>query len=118
MIGFILHILISCLRQLLFKTRRSKFGIKPLDDVLRGHLDLSINITHGEITLDKNPKELQRDHIFPGLKHEKAASSCEMVNHYANFHFLRINDSGAILDENSTSLHKALDNLHSQRSNK
>ena len=54
---------------------RREYGVKSLDGILRRHLDLALNIAHGGITLDKNPEELQRDHIFPksklgGLKSE------------------------------------------------
>src|SRR4051794_27292224 len=72
---------------------RREYGIKSLDDLLRRHLDLALNIAHGGITLDKNPEELQRDHIFPKSKLEKAGYPSELVNHYANFHFLRGSDN-------------------------
>lgn len=78
---------------------RREYGIKSLDDVLRRHLDLALNIAHGGITLDKNPEELQRDHIFPKSKLEKAGYPYEMVNHYANFHFLRGSDNLNKLDK-------------------
>lgn len=78
---------------------RREYGIKSLDDILRRHLDLALNITHGGITLDKNPEELQRDHIFPKSKLEKAGLSYELVNHYANFHFLRGSDNLNKLDK-------------------
>ncbi len=72
---------------------KREYGIKSLDDVLRRHLDLALNIAHGGITLDKNPEELQRDHIFPKSKLEKEGYAYEFVNHYANFHFLRASDN-------------------------
>ncbi len=78
---------------------RREYGIKSLDDVLRRHLDLALNIAHSGITLDKNPEELQRDHIFPKSKLEKAGYPYEMVNHYANFHFLRGSDNLNKLDK-------------------
>ena len=78
---------------------KREYGIKSLDDVLRRHLDLTLNIAHGGITLDKNPEELQRDHIFPKSKLEKAGYAYEMVNHYANFHFLRGRDNLNKLDK-------------------
>jgi hypothetical protein len=78
---------------------RREYGIKSLDDVLRRHLDLALNIAHGGITLDKNPEELQRDHIFPKSKLEKAGCPYEMINHYANFHFLRGSDNLNKLDK-------------------
>jgi hypothetical protein len=78
---------------------KREYGIKSLDDVLRRHLDLALNITHGGITLDKNPEELQRDHIFPRSKLEKSGYAYEMVNHYANFHFLRGSDNLNKLDK-------------------
>jgi hypothetical protein len=78
---------------------RREYGIKSLDEVLRRHLDLALNIAHGGITLDKNPEELQRDHIFPKSKLEKAGYPYEAVNHYANFHFLRGSDNLNKLDK-------------------
>ena len=78
---------------------KREYGIKSLDDVLRRHLDLALNIAHGGITLDKNPEELQRDHIFPKSKLEKAGYAYEVVNHYANFHFLRGSDNLNKLDK-------------------
>lgn len=72
---------------------KREYGINSLDDVLRRHLDLALNIAHGGITLDKNPDELQRDHIFPRSKLEKAGYADDKVNHYANFHFLRGRDN-------------------------
>lgn len=73
---------------------RRQYGIDSLDKLLRRHLDLTLNIAHGGITLDNNPDELQRDHIFPKSKLEAAGYPYETVNHYANFHFLRANDNG------------------------
>lgn len=78
---------------------KREYGIKSLDDVLHRHLDLALNIAHGGITLDKNPEELQRDHIFPKSKLEKAGYPYEVVNHYANFHFLRGSDNLNKLDK-------------------
>ena len=57
------------------------------------HLDLALNITHGGITLDRNPEELQRDHIFPKARLQEAGYEYEQINHYANFHFLRGTDN-------------------------
>ena len=68
---------------------KREYGIRSLDGLLRRHLDLTLNIAHGGITLDKNPEDLQRDHIFPKSRLEEAGYPYEMVNHYANFHFLR-----------------------------
>jgi hypothetical protein len=78
---------------------KREYGIKSLDAVLRRHLDLALNIAHGGITLDKNPEDLQRDHIFPKSKLEKTGYPYEMTNHYANFHFLRGNDNLNKLDK-------------------
>jgi hypothetical protein len=78
---------------------KREYGIKSLDDLLRRHLDLALNIAHGGITLDKNPDELQRDHIFPKSQLEKAKYPYEVVNHYANFHFLRGTDNLNKLDK-------------------
>ncbi len=68
---------------------KREYGIRSLDDLLRKHLDLALNIAHGGITLDGNPEDLQRDHIFSKSKLEKENRPYEMINHYANFHFLR-----------------------------
>lgn len=78
---------------------KREYGIKSLDDLLRRHLDLALNITHGGITLDKNPEALQRDHIFPRSKLVADGYPYEMVNHYANFHFLRGSDNLNKLDK-------------------
>jgi hypothetical protein len=80
------------LRELCGLVRRH-YGIKSLDDLLRRHLDLTLNITHGGITLDLNPEELQRDHIFPKARLKDADFEYEQINHYANFHFLRGTDN-------------------------
>lgn len=76
------------LRELCELTRRN-YGIASLDDLLKRHLDLALNIAHGGITLDRNPEDLQRDHIFPKATLQKEGYPYEEVNHYANFHFLR-----------------------------
>jgi hypothetical protein len=78
---------------------KRQYGVKSLDDLLRRHLDLALNIAHGGITLDKNPDELQRDHIFPKSQLEKDGFGYEKVNHYANFHFLRGADNLNKLDK-------------------
>jgi hypothetical protein len=78
---------------------KREYGIKSLDDLLRRHLDLILNIAHGGITLDKNPDELQRDHIFPKSQLEKTGYGHDKVNHYANFHFLRAVDNLNKLDK-------------------
>ncbi len=72
---------------------KREYGIDTLDRLLRRHLDLALNIAHGGISLGNNPEELQRDHIFPRSTLEKAGYTYEVVNHYANFHFLRANDN-------------------------
>jgi hypothetical protein len=79
---------------------KREYGIKSLDDLLRRHLDLALNIAHGGITLDKNPEELQRDHIFPRSKLEQDKIAYEKINHYANFHFLRATDNLNKTDKN------------------
>ena len=78
---------------------KREYGVNSLDDLLRRQLDLTLNIAHGGITLDKNPDELQRDHIFPKSQLEKAGYGYNMVNHYANFHFLRASDNLNKLDK-------------------
>jgi hypothetical protein len=77
---------------------KREYGIKSLDDLLRRHLDLALNIAHGGITLDNNPDDLQRDHIFPKSQLEKSGYGYDKVNHYANFHFLRGADNLNKLD--------------------
>jgi hypothetical protein len=69
------------------------YGVNTLELLLSRHLDLALNIAHGGITLDNNPEELQRDHIFPRSKLEKAGLPESETNHYANFHFLRGKDN-------------------------
>jgi hypothetical protein len=69
------------------------YGISSLETLLSRHLDLTLNIAHGGITLDNNPDNLQRDHIFPRATLESAGTSSERTNHYANFHFLRGKDN-------------------------
>jgi len=86
------------LEQLVALVKR-EYGVKSLDDLLRKHLDLALNIAHGGITLDRNPEELQRDHIFPKSRLEKSGYPYETVNHYANFHFLRGVDNLNKLDK-------------------
>jgi hypothetical protein len=80
------------LRQIAALVKR-EYGIDSLDRLLRRHLDLALNIAHGGISLGNNPDELQRDHIFPKSNLEKAKYPYDMVNHYANFHFLRADDN-------------------------
>jgi hypothetical protein len=72
---------------------RRQYGINSLGWLFSRHLDLTLNIVHGGITLDHNPEELQRDHIFPRSTLEREGYPYEKVNHYANFHFLRANDN-------------------------
>ena len=69
------------------------YGVNSLELLLQKHLDLTLNITHGGITLNNNPENLQRDHIFPRALLEKQRTPSELTNHYANFHFLRGEDN-------------------------
>lgn len=78
---------------------KRQYGIKTLDDLFHRHLDLALNITHGGITLNGNPDDLQRDHIFPKSFLKKNGYPDEMLNHYANFHFLRGKDNLNKLDK-------------------
>ena len=71
----------------------AQYGVSSLEALLARHLDLTLNIAHGGITLDNNPENLQRDHIFPRATLEKEGMSPERTNHYANFHFLRGRDN-------------------------
>jgi hypothetical protein len=75
------------------------YGIDSLDGLLKRDLDLTLNIAHGGISLDKNPENLQRDHIFPRSKLIAKKLPYEVVNHYANFHFLRATDNGNKTDK-------------------
>lgn len=77
----------------LAKTVYWQYGIENLDDLLARHLDLTLNIAHGGITLDNNPENLQRDHIFPRSTLIDKGVPQEKANHYANFHFLRDKDN-------------------------
>lgn len=69
------------------------YGISSLEMLLSRHLDLALNIAHGGITLDNNPENLQRDHIFPRSTLLEKGVSEDKANHYANFHFLRDKDN-------------------------
>lgn len=71
----------------------SHYGISSFESLLSRHLDLTLNIAHGGITLDNNPENLQRDHIFPRSTLQKQGTPSERTNHYANFHFLRGKDN-------------------------
>jgi hypothetical protein len=79
------------------------YGVSSLETLLSRHLDLALNIAHGGITLDNNPENLQRDHIFPRATLEKQGSPPEKTNHYANFHFLRGKDN---LNKSDTAPHE------------
>lgn len=79
------------------------YGVNSLETLLSRHLDLALNIAHGGITLDNNPENLQRDHIFPRATLEKQGSPAAKTNHYANFHFLRGNDN---LNKSDTAPHE------------
>jgi hypothetical protein len=54
---------------------------------------LALNIAHNGISLDGKPDELQRDHIFPRSTLEQEGKPAYLVQHYANFHFLRAMDN-------------------------
>ncbi len=69
------------------------YGINSLETLLSRYLDLTLNIAHGGITIDNNPENLQRDHIFPRAVLEHQGTSPALTNHYANFHFLRGKDN-------------------------
>lgn len=79
------------------------YGINSLETLLSRHLDLALNIAHGGITLDNNPENLQRDHIFPRATLEKQGLPAAKTNHYANFHFLRGEDN---LNKSDTAPHE------------
>jgi hypothetical protein len=68
---------------------RAHRPVQSIDQLLRHHLDLTLNIAQGGVVLDGNPDGLERDHIFPRATLEKQKVSGELINHYANFHFLR-----------------------------
>lgn len=79
------------------------YGVNSLESLLSRHLDLSLNIAHGGITLDNNPENLQRDHIFPRSTLEQEGTLPAKTNHYANFHFLRGKDN---LNKSNTAPHE------------
>jgi hypothetical protein len=68
-------------------------GAVTLEHLCAKHLDLALNIAHNGISLDNNPDNLQRDHIFPRSTLEQQGKPPGLVNHYANFHFLRAADN-------------------------
>lgn len=78
---------------------RKQYGIDSLNSLLTRSLDLTLNLTHDGISVDNNPDELQRDHIFPRSKLLADGFPHEVVNHYANFHFLRGSDNLNKLDK-------------------
>jgi hypothetical protein len=78
---------------------RRQYGISSLDGLLSRSLDLTLNLTHGGISIDNNPDELQRDHIFPRARLIEAGYAHDVVNCYANFHFLRGSDNLNKLDK-------------------
>jgi len=68
--------------------------VGSLDDLLRRHVDLALNIAHdGNVILDGNPEQLERDHVFPQGKLRKKGVPEHEINHYANLHFLRGSDN-------------------------
>jgi len=69
------------------------YGVVSLENLLSRYLDLTLNIAHGGITLDHNPDNLERDHIFPRATLAKEGVPEDRTNHYANFHFLRGKDN-------------------------
>ena len=69
------------------------YGVSSLENLLSRYLDLTLNIAHGGITLDHNPDNLERDHIFPRATLAKQGVPDNLTNHYANFHFLRGKDN-------------------------
>jgi hypothetical protein len=77
---------------------KTKYGVASLDSLMRHSLDLTLNLAHGGISINNNPDELQRDHIFPRSKRLAEKFPPDQVNHYANFHFLRGGDNLNKLD--------------------
>lgn len=77
----------------LAKLVKSNRPISNLDLLLGHHRDLTLNIAQGNIILDDNPDELERDHIFPKSTLSKENVEQSLINHYANFHFLRQKDN-------------------------
>lgn len=80
------------LRKLALLARSSR-NITNMEGLLTSHLDLALNITHYGITIEGNPDELQRDHIFPQSTLNDQGVYSWKVNHYANFHLLRAKDN-------------------------
>ncbi len=74
-------------------TRRHRH-VTSLDDLLNRHIDLALNIAHsGNVILDGNPDELERDHVFPRSTLRREGKPEALINHYANLHFLRGRDN-------------------------
>lgn len=94
------------LEQLISLVRRH-YGIDSLDSLLTRSLDLTLNLAHDGISIDNNPDDLQRDHIFPRAKLLETDYKHEVVNHYANFHFLRGHDNLNKLDKDPHEWFKA-----------
>lgn len=67
--------------------------IDTLEKLLNAHVDLTLNLAHGGITVDGNPDALERDHIFSKARLRGSSVPENLVNHYANFHFLRGKDN-------------------------
>ncbi len=80
------------LRTLARTVNRHGWGV-TFDSLCSQHLDLALNIAHDGVSLDRNPEELQRDHIFPRSTLEQQGKPQHLVSHYANFHFLRAKDN-------------------------
>lgn len=89
--------------QKLARLVKHHYGVDSLDGLLSKHLDLALNIAHGGVTLNNNPDNLQRDHIFPRATLAKQGIPSEQANHYANFHFLRGKDN---LNKSDTAPHE------------
>ena len=87
----------------LANTVREHYGIRGLNELLSRDLDLTLNIAHGGVTLNNNPDELQRDHIFPRALLQADGIPDAQINHYANFHFLRAKDN---LNKSATPPHE------------
>ncbi len=77
----------------LARLARDHRGVTSVHQLLSYHLDLALNIAQGGVVLDGNPDELERDHIFPKATLEKQKVADNLINHYANFHFLRGTDN-------------------------
>ena len=64
-----------------------------VEDLLRKNLNLTLNIVHDGLTIDDDPQEHERDHIFPRSTLLKEGRAPLEADHFANMHFIRKQDN-------------------------